>query len=181
MRVLEWIKSLIFLVVLALVLIALRMYVFTPVIVKGDSMDPTLQNGERVIALLNREVKRFDIVTFPAPDEVGKNYIKRVIGLPGDKIEFKDDVLYINGEATEEPYLDQFKKELTDGLPLTLGDYQQTTFEFQVVPEGKVLVLGDNRRISKDSRSIGFIDKESIVGDVKFIFWPFNEFGFVDK
>ena len=72
-------------------------------------MDPTLADGERVITLKNTEINRFDIITFPAPDEPDKNYIKRVIGLPGDTIAYKDDTLYINGKEVDEPYLDEFK------------------------------------------------------------------------
>lgn len=177
----EWLKSILFLVVLGAVLISLRLWVFTPVIVKGDSMDPTLQDGERVIALLNKEVKRFDIVTFPAPDEPGRSYIKRVIGLPGDKVEYANDQLTINGKNYNEPYLAEYKKQLTDGQPLTQDSSQNGSFSFKEVPEGEILVLGDNRRISKDSRSIGFIKEDSVVGDVKFVFWPINEFGFINK
>lgn len=65
-------KTFLYLVVLAAILVGLRQFVFTPVVVKGDSMDPTLIDGERVIALKNTEIQRFDIVTFPAPDDVGK-------------------------------------------------------------------------------------------------------------
>lgn len=91
-------KSIIWFLILAVILVGLRHFVFTPVVVKGDSMDPTLIDGERVIALKNTDIKRFDIVTFPAPDDEGKNYIKRVIGLPGDIIEYKNDELYINNK-----------------------------------------------------------------------------------
>ena len=101
MNIKEAAKTIIYFLILAAILIGLRHFVFTPVVVKGDSMDPTLADGERVIALKNTEIKRFDIVTFPAPDDEGKNYIKRVIGLPGDTIEYKDDQLYINGKKTD--------------------------------------------------------------------------------
>ncbi|MDT2757836.1 signal peptidase I [Enterococcus asini] len=176
----EWLKTILYFGGLLIVLWLLRQFVFTPVIVKGDSMDPTLHNDERVIALLNFDVERFDIVTFPAPDEPGKNYIKRVIGLPKEVVEYRNDTLFIDGEAVEEPYLDQYKKELTDGLPLTLGNGQQEIFSFGEIPPGKVLVLGDNRRISKDSRSIGFIEKDQLSGDVKLIFWPLEDIGLIN-
>lgn len=176
----EWLKTILYFGGLLIVLWLLRQFVFTPVIVKGDSMDPTLHNDERVIALLNFDVERFDIVTFPAPDEPGKNYIKRVIGLPKEVVEYRNDILFIDGKAVEEPYLDQYKKELTDGLPLTLGNGQQESFSFGEIPPGKVLVLGDNRRISKDSRSIGFIEKDQLAGDVKLIFWPLEDIGLIN-
>ncbi len=177
----EWLKTVLYLAALFAVLWLLRHFIFTPVIVKGDSMDPTLQDGERVIALLNTDVKRFDIVTFPAPDEEGKNYIKRVIALPGETVEYREGILYIDGKKTAEPYLDRYEKQITDGLPLTLGPHQETSFSFGKLPQGEILVLGDNRRISKDSRSIGFIKEKNIVGDVKFIFWPLQQFGFIKE
>ena len=143
-------------------------------------MDPTLADGERVIALKNTEVKHFDIVTFPAPDDPGKNYIKRVIGLPGDTIEYKSDQLYINGKKVAEPYLDQFKKELTDDQPLTYDFNLKDLFGAEKVPAGELFVLGDNRRISKDSRIIGMIKEKNIMADVKFVFWPLDRFGTID-
>lgn len=175
----EWLRIILGLLGIFVVLWLLRQYVFTPVIVKGDSMDPTLHDEERVIALLNFQVERFDIVTFPAPDEPGKNYIKRVVGLPGEVVEYQDDVLYVDGEAVAEPYLTEYKEALTDGLPLTLGPGQKTSFSFGKIPDGQVLVLGDNRRISKDSRSIGFIEEDQLAGDVKFIFWPLQDMGMI--
>lgn len=150
------------------------MFVFTPVIVSGHSMDPTLQDRERVIAFKNSKVDRFDIVTFPAPDEEKTSYIKRVIGLPGETVEYKDDQLYIDGKAVNEPYLDQFKSELDNGEFLTEQNFSYT------VPEGTYFVMGDNRRNSKDSRMIGPITADSISGDVKFSFWPPSKFGLVN-
>ena len=166
-------KTVLWFLILGAILIGLRHFVFTPVVVKGDSMDPTLIDGERVIALKNTEIKRFDIVTFPAPDDPGKNYIKRVIGLPGDTIEYKNDELYINGKEYEEPYLD-------DDQPLTSDFTLNDLFGAEKVPEGELFVLGDNRRISKDSRIIGMIKEKNIMADVKFVFWPLDRFGTVD-
>ena len=168
----ELIKTVVFFACLALGLFLLRQFVFTPVVVRGHSMDPTLADGERVITLKNTEINRFDIITFPAPDEPDKNYIKRVIGLPGDTIAYKDDTLYINGKEVDEPYLDEFKKALTDGQPLT-GDFSLK----EKVPADSYFVLGDNRRNSKDGRVIGFIHKKDTLGEVKFVMWPFSRFG----
>ncbi|WP_313631332.1 signal peptidase I [Enterococcus devriesei] len=173
-------KTILYFLILVAILFGLRHYVFTPVVVKGDSMDPTLADGERVIALKNTEVKRFDIVTFPAPDDPGKNYIKRVIGLPGDTIEYKSDQLYINGKKVAEPYLDEFKKELKDDQPLTYDFNLKDLFGAEKVPAGELFVLGDNRRISKDSRIIGMIKEKNIMADVKFVFWPLDRFGTID-
>lgn len=180
MNIKEAVKTIIYFLILAAILIGLRHFVFTPVVVKGDSMDPTLADGERVIALKNTEIKRFDIVTFPAPDDEGKNYIKRVIGLPGDTIKYKDDQLYINGKKTDEPYLDEYKGELTDSQPLTYDFNLKDLYGSEKIPEGELFVLGDNRRISKDSRIIGMINEKNIMADVKFVFCPLNRFGTVD-
>lgn len=179
-QVKELLKTVGFVVIFTLFLLLLRQYVFTPVIVKGDSMDPTLHDGERVIALKNTEIERFDIITFEAPDEAGKNYIKRVIGLPGDQVSYQNDTLYINGQAYDEPYLDEFKAAVADGFPLT-SDFDMGLFGVEVIPEGQILVLGDNRRISKDSRQLGLIDEATILGDVKFVFWPIADFGMLGK
>lgn len=173
----ELLNTILFFVGLAVLLFLLRQFVFTPVVVKGHSMDPTLADGERVIALKNTEIKRFDIVTFPAPDEPKKSYIKRVIGLPGDTVEYKSDVLYINDKEVKEPYLDEFKSAVTDGSPLTLDFTLSEVTGEQKVPEGEYFVMGDNRRNSKDGRMIGFINKKDISGDVKFVLWPLNRFG----
>lgn len=174
----EFIKSVIYVAGLILVLFLLRQFVFTPVIVKGHSMDPTLSDGERVIALKNTKINRFDIVTLHAPDEPGKNYIKRVIGLPGETVELKEDLLYINGEEIPEPFLDEFKNEMPKGSLFT-ENFALADIGAKTVPEGKLFVLGDNRQNSKDSRIIGFIDKKEIMGDVRFAIWPLNRFGFI--
>lgn len=175
----ELVHTILFFAGLVLALFLLREFVFTPVVVKGHSMDPTLADGERVIALKNTKVNRFDIVTFPAPDDPKKNYIKRVIGLPGETVEVKDDVLYIDGKEINEPYLDEFKSQLTDGEPLTYDFTLEQVTGQKTVPEGEYFVMGDNRRNSKDGRMIGFIEKKDISGDVKFVLWPLNRFGFL--
>ncbi|WP_423253566.1 signal peptidase I [Melissococcus plutonius] len=180
LRMKEFTKTIIFFIGLVLVLFLLRQFVFTPVVVRGHSMDPTLEDGERIIALKNTTIHRFDIVTFPAPDEKDRSYIKRVIGLPGETVAFKNDNLSINGKEVNEPYLDKFKGELTDGQPLT-SDFTLNDIGASKVPANSYFVMGDNRRNSKDSRIIGFIKKDTISGDVKFVFWPFSRFGLIPK
>ena len=109
----EWTKALLIAVILAAVI---RYFLFAPIVVDGLSMMPTLKDQDRMI--VNKfsynigEPKRFDIIVFHAPEQ--KDYIKRVIGLPGDTIEYKDDTLFVNGKAYEEPYLDKYKKEVED-------------------------------------------------------------------
>ncbi|WP_191561737.1 signal peptidase I [Metabacillus idriensis] len=163
----EWIKALAIAVILAAVI---RYFFFAPIVVDGLSMMPTLQDQDRMI--VNKigykigEPDRFDIVVFHATEE--KDYIKRVIGLPGDRVEYRDDTLYINGKAYEEPYLEEYKNDLIDG-PLT------EPFTIEEVPEGKLFVMGDNRRYSKDSRHIGPVSQKEVMGQTSLIYWPLND------
>ncbi|MBO8176509.1 signal peptidase I [Aeribacillus pallidus] len=169
----EWTKALLIAVGLAFVI---RYFLFTPIIVDGLSMMPTLQNGDRM--LVNKigyklgEPERFDIVVFHAPEN--KDYIKRVIGLPGDRIEYKNDTLYINGKAYEEPYLKEYKEQLQGGL-LTEDFTLKDIIGQETVPEGHVFVMGDNRRFSKDSRHIGPVRIEEIIGEASIVYWPISE------
>lgn len=170
----EWTKALLIAFAIAAFI---RYFLFTPIVVDGDSMMPTLENGDRMI--VNKfsykigEPDRFDIVVFHAPEQ--KDYIKRVIGVPGDFVEYKDDQLYINGEPIDEPYLDAYKAEISEGN-LT-GDFSLKDIDpsLDVIPEGYVFVMGDNRRFSKDSRHIGIVEQKEIIGNTNIIFWPLNE------
>ena len=101
-EIFSWVKSIAFAFVIAIIC---RLFLFTPTTVLGASMSPTFQDKDRIVVSKTSEIQRFDVIVFDAPDREGERYIKRVIGLPGDSIEMKDDVLYINGEAREEPYL----------------------------------------------------------------------------
>lgn len=177
----EWIKALLIAFGLAAMI---RIFLFTPILVDGVSMMPTLADGDKM--LVNKigysigEPERFDIVVFHAPEE--KDYIKRIIGLPGDTLEYRDDILYINGEAIEESYLDEYKAEISElaGAPLTEDFTLEEKTQMKVVPEGHVFVLGDNRRKSKDSRMIGVVPFDEIIGKTNLIFWPMKDFGFVE-
>ncbi|MCM3572420.1 MULTISPECIES: signal peptidase I [Mesobacillus] len=166
----EWVKALLIAIVLAFVV---RAFLMTPIEVKGASMEPTLHSQERMFVTKIGEPKRFDIVVFHATED--KDYIKRVIGLPGDRVEYKDDVLYINGKPYDEPYLEENKKQVAHG-PLT-GSFtlSETPVGSDVVPEGHIFVLGDNRRDSRDSRHIGAVPIDSIVGTTKFVYYPFKK------
>ncbi|WP_059173959.1 signal peptidase I [Bacillus sp. FJAT-27445] len=166
----EWIKSII--VALVLVLIV-RSFILTPIVVKGDSMNPTLQEKDRMIVTKTAEPERFDIVVFHAPD--GKQYIKRVIGLPGDRIEYINDVLYVNGKAYDEPYLKSFKEKISQGTLTGSFTLKETAVGTETVPKGHLFVLGDNRRYSKDSRGIGAIPLEKIIGTTNIVYYPIKE------
>ncbi|WP_050182607.1 signal peptidase I [Domibacillus robiginosus] len=160
----------------------IRTFVFSPIIVDGQSMMPTLQNEDKMI--LNKldykfkEPERFDIIVFHATED--EDYIKRIIGLPGDRIEYKDDTLYVNGKAYEEPYLDQYKQGLSS-IPLTRSfKLEDTPVGSETVPEGYLFVMGDNRRNSKDSRLIGAVPIDQVVGDAKIIYWPIKDAGITE-
>ena len=134
-------------------------------------MKNTLSN--RDIVLLSRihykffDIKRFDVISFEYDDT--KYLIKRVIGLPGEKIEYKNNSLYVNGKLIEEDYLKNIKTE----------DFNIQKLGYETIPDGKYLVLGDNRGDSLDSRSFGFIDENKILGKVIFKFWPIFDFKFL--
>lgn len=178
-EVFSWLKAIVVALVIAFVI---RTFIFVPVIVEGESMMPTLHNADRMIVskISNYigELERGDIVVFHATES--KDYIKRVIAIPGDTLEYREDMLYINEEPVDEPYLDEFRAQM-NGFPLTENfTLEQVTGE-TVVPEGAYFVMGDNRQNSKDSREIGFVEKEEIVGKTNFVFWPLDDFGTVQE
>lgn len=176
----EWVRAIGIAVLLAF---GIRFFLFTPIEVEGASMLPTFENGDKV--MVNKigpkfnDYDRFDVVVFKVDEET--NYIKRVIGIPGDHISYKDDQLIINGKKYEEPYLEELKKELTDRGTLTQDFTLEEYLGELVVPEGYLFVLGDNRRFSNDSRepSVGFISKDTVLGTVNLTLYPLNNFGFI--
>nr|WP_245629359.1 signal peptidase I [Geobacillus jurassicus] len=159
------------------VVVVLRLFVFSNYMVEGKSMMPTLESGNLLI--VNKlsydigSIHRFDIIVFHANKK--EDYVKRVIGLPGDRIEYKNDVLYINGKKCDEPYLRPYKQKLGK---LT-GDFtlEEVTGKTRV-PPGCIFVLGDNRLSSWDSRHFGFVKISQVVGKVDLRYWPFEQFAF---
>ena len=145
-----------------------------PFTVSGASMYPTLHNGDRMVLSKVGNIHRFDVVILKAPDE-NVEYIKRVIGMPGDTIEMKSGVLYINGKKVDQPFINT---EALAKQTVFMDDFtlESLTGESKV-PEGKYFVLGDNRGVSKDSRMIGFIDRSAIEGKAVFTIWPFGRIG----
>ena len=145
-----------------------------PFTVRGASMYPTLHNGDRMVLSKVGNIHRFDVVILKAPDE-NVEYIKRVIGMPGDTIEMKSGVLYINGKKVDQPFINT---EALAKQTVFMDDFtlESLTGESKV-PEGKYFVLGDNRGVSKDSRMIGFIDRSAIEGKAVFTIWPFGRIG----
>ncbi|MFY3793207.1 signal peptidase I [Ureibacillus sp. MALMAid1270] len=165
----SWIFAIVFGIVVALVC---REYIFSPVVVKGASMVPTYENKDVIIVSKVSHIDRFDHVVFKAPYE-DEYYIKRVIGLPGDTIEMKEDVLIINGVEYKEDYVNRegavpFQNRITENFTL-----EEVTGE-KTVPEGYIFVLGDNRLKSADSRHYGLIPMDSILGESKLRIFPFQ-------
>ena len=159
------VKELLPYVVIIIVVVLVRTYIATPVIVSGDSMVPTLKDKQ--LLLLNKlnyqlnDIERYDIVVITIDK---KEIIKRVIGLPGETIEYRNNVLYINGHEEENDY--NFETE----------DFNlKSICNCDVIPDNKYLVLGDNRKVSADSRIIGLIDKSEIEGSVSFSIWPIKK------
>ena len=151
--------------------------------VSGHSMDPTLKTNEKLFALKHVPIDRFDIVVAKEKtDDENIFIIKRVIGLPGDTVEYKKDQLYVNGKKMNEPYLNSFKEKLKDG---SLIDYfikinsNYANFDFNTdyltvdssgndsfkvtLKSDEYFLLGDDRPISKDSRAIGPVKKSDII------------------
>ncbi|MGK9288774.1 signal peptidase I [Staphylococcus warneri] len=182
-EIMEWVIAIA--VALALVFL-IGKFVGQPYTIKGDSMDPTLKDGERVVVNIMGykigDVKKGNVIVFHANKK--DDYVKRVIGVPGDKVQYKKDQLYINGKKQDEPYLNyNEKRKQIEYIEYITGTFQVKDLananpKSNVIPKGKYLVLGDNREVSKDSRSFGLIDKDQIVGKVSFRFWPLNEFKF---
>lgn len=178
-----------------------RIYLWTPVRVDGHSMDPTLADSEYLLVINKLPIDRFDIVV-ASETENGKTkeIVKRVIGLPGDTIQYENDTLYINGKKTDEPYLKEYiKKFKEDKLQSTYSgkgfeengelfrQMAQIAEAFTVDKDGSAtftkkllddeyLLLGDDRIVSKDSRQVGAFKKEQIKGEAVLRLWPLLPF-----
>lgn len=174
-EIFSWVKAIVFAVVIVFVC---RQFLFLPITVSGQSMEPTYHDRNKVIVSKISKIERFDTIVFES-DFAGNEYIiKRVIGLPGDTVEMKNNVLYINGKEYDEPYLQKLKDDLPPGVNLTEDFTLEQLRGESKVPEGSYFVLGDNRRNSSDSRVFGFIQEDDVLGEAKFRFYPFSEIGF---
>ena len=168
--------------------ILIKTFLFQAFYIPSESMKPTLNVGDRV--LVNKlsykmhDVNRGDIVVFTTPpraEDANSNIqdlVKRVIGLPGETVEFREGGVFVNGRPLEEPYVHrQPTQPLQKNVPTGCGapsDGQPGC----VVPSNEVYVMGDNRPASKDSRFFGPIKESSIVGRVFVRIWPLNDIGF---
>ncbi|MGB8476424.1 MAG: signal peptidase I [Candidatus Acidiferrum sp.] len=160
-----WTRDLLIAIGLALVIIV---FLYQPVKVEGTSMAPLLSDQERIF--INKFVYRFepiergDVVVFWYPLDRSKSFIKRVIGLPGDRIEIRQGIVYVNGRAMQEPYVPPQYEDMSDFGPIR-------------VPRNNYFVMGDHRISSNDSRMFGPVASKYIYGRAVFAYWPVDHFG----
>jgi signal peptidase I len=170
-----------FLDILQVIVFAVALFLFMYLLVlqphkiKGDSMQPNYPDGEYLltdkVTYRFEEPKRGDVVVFQAPTDNGEEFIKRIIGLPGEVVSIKEGKVYVNGKRLDETYLDR-DLYTSGGLFLKNGEEIK-------VPQNEYFVLGDNRPFSSDSRSWGFIGKDKITGRAWLIYWPPQKGGVV--
>src|SRR6185369_15095248 len=146
-------------------------FLFRPFQVSGESMFPTFKNKEYIltnlIALRFENPKQGDVIVFKAPTDAEKDFIKRVIGVPGDSVYLKEGFVYVNGKKlNESAYLGSDVRTYGGSF---LKEDQPIT-----VPQDEYLVMGDNRPFSSDSREWGFLKKSAIIGKSFFVYWPLN-------
>lgn len=176
----KYIYSIIEMILVVVATVCIFRFVVVPVRIDGSSMENTLH--DQSIALINafgikaENIERFDVVVLYS-DVLDEKIIKRVIGLPGDHIEFKDDVLYINGEIVEQDFLDRDFVEKSK----VMYNVTQFTEDFSTdVGENQYFVMGDNRLRSTDSRELGTFTIDDIIGVNGVVIFPFQEIEWID-
>ena len=167
----EWAVSL---AVSIAVVLLIRTFLFTIIRVDGPSMSDTLLDGDKLFVTVAdmraNGPDRFDVIICKYPNRKDQ-YVKRVIGLPGDTLRVKNGVLYINGEEVEEPFLSEARTVRFDKASNNFGPIE--------IGEGEYFVMGDNRDDSNDSRNVGVITEDMVIGKVRQIIWPLNRIGSV--
>lgn len=160
-RLLNFIKEYVPFLLLLIAILLFKKYLYSPLYVHGDSMLNTLHDGDimilDIVGFKSSGLERFDIVVVNNDQEL---IIKRVIGLPGEIVEYRNNRLYINGEYVYDSY----------------GSSETEDFRY-VIPNGEYFVLGDNRGNSLDSRYFGSFSEDKIMGKTKLVLFPFNRFG----
>lgn len=150
---------------------------FRPYQVKGRSMVPTFQDGQYVLTdVLTRHFTQFsrgNVVVFHSPVDEEKDFIKRVIGMPGDEVSVRDGTIYINGQPLDEG------EYLPSDFYTSPGSFLEDG-EVVVVPQDSYFVIGDNRSFSADSREWGFVDHSDIIGRSLLVYWPLEDFWVVE-
>lgn len=162
----EILESVAIAVILAVII---RFFLFQPFYIPSGSMEPTLKPGDRIIVnkLIYRysQPKRGDIMVFKYPRDPQRDFIKRVVGLPGETIDIKDSIVYINNSVIPQPFLEP---------GLKFGSFGPVD-----IPDNSYFMMGDNRNNSEDSRVWGTLPSENIVGKAMFIYWPLSRIGIV--
>lgn len=168
-------KELIVAISLSVVLIlVISSFFLTIVTVHGFSMIPTLREKDQVLVQKTTDFKRFDLVAFKSGN--GNTQIRRVIGLPEEKIAYTDDTLFVNDQPIDEKFImDEINESQRNGKNYTEDFTNRTLTSAVVIPEGYYLVLGDNRPYATDSRHYGLIAKENVIGKVTMQLLPFGE------
>ena len=172
-EVFDFVKLLVFWFVVFMVV---TRFIVNPIQVIGNSMYPTLKDKERGFSSIisrNFDIHRFDIVVVEAKDNSNDHWVKRVIGMPNETIECRDDVIYINGDPLEQDFLDE---EYVASEVATYGRFTEDFGPF-ILGEDEYFLMGDNRQHSTDSRVVGAFHKDEITSVGIFIYYPFDEFG----
>lgn len=146
------------------------MFLYQPVRVEGTSMQPQLRDQDRLFinkfAYHFESISRGDVVVFHYPRDPEKSYIKRIIALPGDRLDIEDGRVYVNGTRVQEPYVPR--------------DYRDSRSVPEiVVPPSEYFVMGDHRSISSDSRDFGPVERDLIYGKAAFVYWPADNMGVI--
>jgi signal peptidase I len=153
--------------------LVIYIFLFRPFQVSGQSMDPTFKDKEYIltnlISLKFSDPKAGDVIVFKSPTDENKDFIKRVLGVPGDKISIRSGKVFVNDTQVDET------EYLASSVNTGNGQFLQEGEE-EIVPEGHYFVMGDNRNASSDSREWGFLERSEIIGKSFFVYWPIQDF-----
>ncbi len=161
-KIIKSIKELLPYIIIFIVVLLIRAFIATPIKVNGNSMYKTLDGSEFMILNKLSKIERFDIVVV---DSHSDELIKRIYGLPGEKISIENNTIYINDKKLEDIY----------------ANGETSDYESIILQDDEYFILGDNRTVSLDSRIIGPVKKKQIKGTTNFILYPFNRFGKLEK
>ena len=184
----EYFESIVIAVIMALFI---RTFVVQAFKIPTGSMEPNLLIGDHLLVnkfvfgpgsferaiLPTRDIRRGDVVVFKYPEDPERDFIKRVIGLPGETLELKAHRIQINGKPLDEPYAYYLPRPSGDGLHESTSDDVRDSYGPVVVPPDAYFVMGDNRDNSQDSRYWGFLPRHLVKGRALFIYWSFEPDG----
>ena len=164
-------------VVILAIMVMIYLFIMSPQEINGASMEPNFQNGQYILTnkveYKLRSPNRGDVVIFKSPRNKDVDYIKRIIGKPGDRVMLKEGTFYVNGTKVEESYL-------ASGTYISQGSFLREGSEI-IVPKGQYFLVGDNRGHSSDSREFGTIPLEDFIGRAFLRYWPFSQAGLIQQ